>query len=154
MTPLLPAHAFGMMLPMVSPFAPVIVGGMMMRKVARERRDAITASQPSFSTNLYVMAMTTMSARTLNVPPATALSGAVHPSPNTPAINAAYPGIGRFAIRMNADPQMVNGVVIMNASRSAATARSCENSPMISMNLSKSSCFPIVFSFQHCIATN
>ena len=83
MTPLLPAQAFGMMSPTMAPSFVVMVGGIRIRNVESARMAAIIASQPSFSTYLYVIDKTTMSASTLNVPPATALSGAVQSLPNS-----------------------------------------------------------------------
>jgi len=69
------------------------------------------------------MDKTTISARTLKVPPATALSGAVQSVPKREAMNSAYPGTGRLASSRNTEPQIVNGVVMMKPSRRAATAR-------------------------------
>ena len=94
-------------------------------------------------TNLYVIATTTIKANTLNVPPATALNGAVQSLPNMDAINSPYPGIGKFAINKNTEPQIVNGVVIIKPSRNATTARICANLLITSIKLSKSFCLSI-----------
>ena len=144
MTPLLPAQAFGMTSAATSPLFVVMLGGRMIRNVDKARIDAMMASQPSASQNLYVTARTTMIANTLKVPPATAFRGSVQCAPNSEAMNSGYPGIGRLAMSRNTDPQIVNGVVIMNPSRSAATALISAKRPINSMNLSNISCFVIV----------
>src|SRR5574344_2534765 len=113
MTPLLPAQAFGIMSPTTSPPLVVRLGGIRIRKVESARIDAIIASQPSFSTNLYVIANTTITANPAKVPPATAFNGAVQSLPKIEAMNSGYPGIGRLANSRNTEPQIVNGVVMI-----------------------------------------